>query len=137
MIPDKFLKMSLLGYKCSVKIEKPDEGTCEVYAGHGVNTEKSLFIMYYIENTLHFLTNKTTGAEIPEEVTSKSFGNNDFDEQPFDLNKPRIILVWGSPVSDKETQAAMLAEKYKFKYINVNDLVQEEINDASSKKGAE
>jgi len=138
MIPDKFLKLSLFGSRCNVAIEVPNKGLCVQYPGFGVNNAKKFFVMYWVGDTLNFLNSRSNEVDIPNDLRSKDFGSKVQSPQKSveDPDQPKVILTLGSPVSNKETYANMLCDKYKFQYINLHDLVKEEIN-GPSRKGAE
>merc|ERR1712046_80211 len=94
--------------------------------------------MYWIGDTLHFLNSRTNVMSIPDDVRKQDFGTRIESPQKTieDPNQPKVIMVLGSPVSEKEKYANMLSEKYNFTYINLQDLIQEECN-APSRKGQE
>merc|ERR1719498_14299 len=104
MIPDKFLRLSLFGSRCSVAIEVPSKGLCEKYNGFGVNNSNKFFVMYWIGDTLHILNSRTKEMNIPDDVKPLELQGKIASPQKAceDPDQPKVILILGSPVSDKE-----------------------------------
>ena len=91
------LSLGLLGTNCKVTIEVTEDQKAMTYLGKGVNSNTKFFIIFYLGNDLHFISNAMRDVPMPDlakpaEKNTKSA-----------FNPPKGPSATGNPFSLKKT----------------------------------